>query len=44
MPEIMGMSDRILVLHDGEITGEFSREEATQDGIMKCAVGIEEEH
>ncbi len=44
MPEIMGMSDRILVLHDGKITGEFSREEATQDGIMKCAVGIEEEH
>ncbi|KDR95126.1 ribose transport system ATP-binding protein [Peptoclostridium litorale DSM 5388] len=44
MPEIMGMSDRIIVLHDGKITGEFSRDKATQDGIMRCAVGIEEEH
>ncbi len=39
MPEIMGLSDRILVVHNGEITGEFTAEEATQEDIMRCAVG-----
>lgn len=40
LPEILGMSDRILVMHEGRITGELSREEATQDRIMKYATGI----
>ena len=35
--EILGMSDRILVMHDGEIAGEFSREEATEEKIMALA-------
>jgi len=39
LPEIMGISDRILVMHEGRITGEFRREEATQDKIMLCATG-----
>ncbi|MDF2613342.1 MAG: rbsA [Clostridia bacterium] len=39
IPEILGMSDRILVMHEGRITGELNREEATQESIMKCAVG-----
>jgi ribose transport system ATP-binding protein len=39
LPEILGMSDRILVMHEGRITGEFMREEATQEKIMKCATG-----
>jgi D-xylose transport system ATP-binding protein len=39
LPEILGMSHRILVLHEGEITGEFSREEATQEKIMLAATG-----
>lgn len=30
LPEVLGMSDRILVMCEGEITGEFTREEATQ--------------
>lgn len=34
MPEILGMSDRILVMHDGELKGILSREEATQEKIM----------
>lgn len=37
--EILGMSDRILVMHDGRITGEFLAEEATQEKILKCALG-----
>jgi len=39
LPEILGMSDRILVMHDGRITGEFLTEEATQEMILKCALG-----
>lgn len=34
MPEVLGMSDRIMVLHEGEYRGELSREEATQEKIM----------
>ena len=37
--EILGMSDRILVMHDGRITGEFLVEDATQEMILKCALG-----
>ena len=39
LPEVLGMSDRILVMCEGEITGEFTREEATQEKIMVCATG-----
>lgn len=39
LPEVLGMSDRILVMAEGKITGEFSREEATQEKIMMCATG-----
>lgn len=39
LPEVLGMSDRILVMHEGEITGEFSRAEATQEAIMASATG-----
>jgi inositol transport system ATP-binding protein len=37
LPEILGMSDRVLVMHDGRITGEFSRADATQEKIMHAA-------
>jgi ABC-type sugar transport system ATPase subunit len=37
MPEIIGMSDRVIVLCQGRITGEFSRTEATQEQIMTAA-------
>ena len=40
MPEILGVCDRILIIHEGEISGELSREEASQEAIMKYAVGI----
>ncbi len=39
MEEILGMSDRILVMHEGIITAEFPRAEATQEGIMASAAG-----
>lgn len=39
LPEVLGMSDRILVMCEGQITGEFTREEATQEKIMMCATG-----
>ncbi len=36
MPELLGMCDRIYVVNEGEIAGELSRSEATQESIMKC--------
>ncbi len=39
LPEILGMSDRILVMHEGRITGEFTREQATQEAILASATG-----
>ena len=41
MPEVMGISDRILVMCDGKITGELNSEEATQDIILKFATSFE---
>jgi len=38
LPEILGMSDRILVMHDGRFTGEVSRTEATQEKLLYYAV------
>jgi rhamnose transport system ATP-binding protein len=35
MPEILGMSDRIVVMCDGRVTGEFKRGEATQESILE---------
>jgi len=40
LPEIIGMSDRILVMHEGRITGELKRNEATQERIISYATGI----
>ena len=39
MPEVLGMSDRILVMHQGRISGEFTADEADQEKLMACAVG-----
>lgn len=38
MPEILGMSDRIIVMCNGRVTGELSRSEATQEGILELAM------
>ena len=39
MPEMLGMADRIMVMHEGKLMKELSREEATQEEIMKYASG-----
>jgi ABC-type sugar transport system ATPase subunit len=45
LPEILGMSDRIVVMHDGEIVGELSREEASEERIVELATtGRAREH
>lgn len=37
LPEILAMSDRVLVMREGRITGRFARQEATQENIMQAA-------
>lgn len=39
LPEVLGMSDRVLVMSEGSIRGELSRKEATQEKIMALATG-----
>ena len=42
MPEAMGMSDRLIVMHEGEITGIINRDEFDQESIMRMASGVKE--
>jgi inositol transport system ATP-binding protein len=37
MPEVLGMSDRIMVMHEGRVTGFLDRAEATQIKVMELA-------
>src|SRR3989440_10706090 len=39
LPEVLGLSDRVIVLHEGRVTGEFTRSEATPEAVMSCATG-----
>jgi ABC-type sugar transport system ATPase subunit len=39
LPEIIGMSDRILVIHDGKVMGELAPSEATEERILMLATG-----
>ncbi len=39
LPELLAMSDRIIVMHRGRITAEFKKEEATQENIIRAAMG-----
>ncbi|HJR05767.1 MAG TPA: ATP-binding cassette domain-containing protein [Pyrinomonadaceae bacterium] len=39
LPEVLGLSDRVLVLHEGRVTGEFTRQSATPEKVMACATG-----
>jgi ribose transport system ATP-binding protein len=39
LPELLAMSDRILVMHEGQISGELTRQEATQEKILRLAAG-----
>ena len=40
LPEILGMSDRIMVMHEGDKIGELARSEATQEKILHLATGM----
>ena len=40
LPEVLGISDRIMVMSEGRISRELNRDEANQESIMKLAVGI----
>ncbi|MCI8591464.1 MAG: sugar ABC transporter ATP-binding protein [Lachnospiraceae bacterium] len=40
LPELLALCDRILVMHEGRLTGELSREEASEELIMKYAAAI----
>ncbi len=40
LPEILGMSDRILVMNRGRLAGEFTAAEATQEKILHCALAV----
>jgi rhamnose transport system ATP-binding protein len=39
LPEVLAMSDRILVLHEGRVTAEIARADATEEGVMVAATG-----
>ncbi len=39
LPEVLGMADRVLVMHEGKLTAELSRAEATEEAIMFAATG-----
>jgi rhamnose transport system ATP-binding protein len=41
LPEILGMSDRVLVMHEGRLTGEFARGRVDQEQVMYAATGQE---
>jgi rhamnose transport system ATP-binding protein len=39
LPEVLAMSDRILVMHEGQVTAQLSRAEATEERVMFAATG-----
>ena len=40
MPELIGMSDRIIVMHQGSVSGELTKEEVSQERILEMASGM----
>ena len=44
LPEVVGMSDRVYVMHEGSIAGELEGERITQENIMTLATGVNESH
>ena len=41
LPEILGVTDRIIVLREGQVVGHFRRDEATAEALRRCAGGLE---
>jgi ABC-type sugar transport system ATPase subunit len=40
LPEVLGMSDRVLVMREGRVAGEFLANEATEENVIACATGV----
>ncbi len=43
MPEILGMADRVITVHEGRFTGEFLKNQASQEEILSAAMGLNKE-
>ena len=41
--EVLGLADRVLVMRQGRLAGEFARDEATEENVIACAAGVEME-
>ena len=39
LPEVLGMADRVLVMHEGRLTAELSRDEADEESVIRAATG-----
>ncbi|HVW50291.1 MAG TPA: sugar ABC transporter ATP-binding protein [Trinickia sp.] len=44
LPEVIGMADRVLVMHEGRISAEIARAEASEERIMSAALGQADSH
>ncbi|WP_191487044.1 sugar ABC transporter ATP-binding protein [Pseudomonas sp. FEN] len=44
LPEVLGMSDRVMVMHEGDLMGTLDRSEATQERVMQLASGMTAVH
>ena len=40
LPEILGMSDRVMVMREGHLAGEFTRAQASEESLLSCAAGV----
>jgi rhamnose transport system ATP-binding protein len=40
LPEVLGMADRVLVMHEGRLTEELSRDDADEERVMRAATGV----
>jgi len=41
MEEVLSMSDRVIVLHEGRVSGELQRDELSEEAVMQLATGRE---
>jgi rhamnose transport system ATP-binding protein len=39
LPEVLGMADRVLVMHEGRMTAEIPREQADEESVIRAATG-----